>query len=93
LRSGRHGADPVNEHLKLYKSPVTDPPWRDLATPTLLIHGKDDHNVPMASLVEQTSSFKNREVIVLPGVGHMLVHVAMGEVLRIICDRWQKLTA
>jgi pimeloyl-ACP methyl ester carboxylesterase/DNA-binding CsgD family transcriptional regulator len=88
MRSACHGPDPLNEHLKLYKSPVADPPWQNLPTPTLLIHGEEDQNVPLERLLRQTDSFRDRKVIVLPGVGHMLVHVAMGEVLRIIAQRW-----
>lgn len=88
MRSGCHGPDPINEHLKLYKSPVSDPPWLNLATPTLLIHGEADRSVPIARLMEQTSSFREREVVILPGVGHMLVHVAMGEILRLVRERW-----
>lgn len=89
LRNARHGPDPTNEHLKLYKFPVPDPPWRNLATPTIIIHGAEDHNVSVDKLLEQTASFKDRKVRILPGVGHRLIHVAMGEVLRIIQQHWQ----
>lgn len=92
LRSGCHGADPINEHLKLYRLPVADPPWRDLQTPVLIIHGEEDQNVPLKQLLKQTDTFPNREVVVLPGIGHMLVHVAMGEVLRLVRKHWAQLT-
>lgn len=90
LRSGLQGPDPINVHLRLYQQPVDDPPWQDLATPTLLIHGEGDRDVPLEQLLEQTHSFTNRRIILMPGVAHRVVHLAMGEVLRQLAVEWEK---
>lgn len=93
LRSGMHGPDPVHAHLKLYRDAVTDPPWQNLSVPTVLVHGDVDGEVPVSRLEAQTQSFTQRQIVVFPGVGHMLVHLAMGEVLRVVAERWQGLPA
>jgi pimeloyl-ACP methyl ester carboxylesterase len=86
LRSAVHGAGPVQAHLKLYQDPVSDPPWRDFALPVLLVHGDCDDTGPLDSVLAQTASFRNRRVVVMPGLGHALVHLAMPEVLQLVRD-------
>jgi len=89
LRSALNGPEPTHIHLRLYQQPVQNPIWEGLQTPTLLIHGAEDPDAPLEQLLEQTSSFARREVSVLPGIAHRVVHVAMGEVLRQVAERWQ----
>jgi pimeloyl-ACP methyl ester carboxylesterase/DNA-binding CsgD family transcriptional regulator len=91
LRCAQGGADPIHKHLKLYRDPVPDPPWLNFATRTILIHGIDDKIVPYERLIEQTASFNNRRVMLLPNVGHRLVQLAMGEVLRTVRASWEDL--
>lgn len=88
MRSAEHGTEPVQAHLKLYRDPVPDPPWKNLTVPTLLIHGERDDVVPVDKIVSQTDSFTNRELIIMPDVGHRLIHLALGEVLGKIAERW-----
>ncbi len=91
LRAALHGAEPIHAHLSLYRQPVADPPWRNLKTPALLVHGDADTEVPIERLVEQTRSFKQRQVVALPNIGHRLVHVAMGELLHTVRETWRNL--
>lgn len=91
FRSAAFGTGPTNEHLKLYRNPVSNPPWRNCAIPTLLIHGDKDANVPLDSVLAQTATFTNRTVRILPNVGHRLVHLAMGEVLDHVREMWSTL--
>ena len=79
-------------HHKLYQDAVGDPPWLDFPTPTVLVHGAEDRNVPLERILEQTASFQQRRVLVLPGVGHALIHVAMNEVLGATSDAWSEVT-
>ncbi|NKB99579.1 MAG: alpha/beta fold hydrolase [Pseudomonadales bacterium] len=90
MRCTTFGVEATHEHLKLYKDAIADPPWEGLTTPTLLIHGANDSNVPLERLLEQTDSFADREVVVLTGLGHRLVAVAFGEVLHTISQHWRQ---
>ncbi|MEM9620071.1 MAG: alpha/beta fold hydrolase [Pseudomonadota bacterium] len=90
LRASCFGVDPIHDHLALYRDPVQDPPWRGLDTPTILVHGERDANVPLERILRQTESFRDRKVVVLNELGHMTVHTAMGEILRILRDGWRK---
>ncbi len=87
-RCGLQGVEPLHEHLKLYQHPVPNPPWKNLTTPTVLVHGDMDANVPLDVVLRQTDSFQNRTVHVLPGIGHQFVHMAMGDLLRILRREW-----
>jgi pimeloyl-ACP methyl ester carboxylesterase/DNA-binding CsgD family transcriptional regulator len=89
LRCALTGTDSTNAHLNLYRDPVENPPWKGLATPTLLIHGDADAVVPPDLVLKQTETFRDRKVVLLPGVGHRLVHVAMGQVLSIVRRAWE----
>jgi pimeloyl-ACP methyl ester carboxylesterase len=88
LRAGFGGTEPTHNHMRLYRDPVPQPPWLGFASPTLLIHGIEDRVVPHERIIEQTASFENRSVKLMPRVGHRLVHLAMGEVLRTVRSEW-----
>ena len=88
MRCATFGYDATVEHLKLYRRPAAAAPWEGLETPTLLVHGDRDRNVPVDVLVEQTASFRHRRVLLLPGAGHNLVHLAMGQVLDLLRRAW-----
>lgn len=91
LRCAGGGPDPIHNHLKLYKDPVANPPWLHLATPTVLLHGLEDKIVPYQRIIDQTETFKDRSVILLPNVGHRIVQLAMGEVLRSLRNEWERI--
>ena len=88
LRCGMHGAGPIHEHLKLYRDPVRDPPWFGLQTPAILVHGEEDKVISIDRVMQQTASFVNRQLVTLPGIGHMTVHLALGEMLGILRQHW-----
>lgn len=90
LRTAEGGTDPLHNHLKLYRTPLPDPPWVGFATRTVVIHGELDQIVPYERIIEQTASFKNRVVKLLPNVGHRLAQLAMGEVLRTVREEWEE---
>ncbi len=91
-RCACHGVEPLHAHLKLYRDPVPDPPWKNLAVPTVLVHGDQDRNVPLDRVLHQTASFQDRKVVILENFGHQLIHMAMGELLRILRSEWDKRT-
>lgn len=91
LRSGLNGTESVHAHLALYRTPVVHPPWEELDTPTVLIHGEQDKNVPIDLLLKQTQGFRNRKVVLLPDAGHRLAHFAMREVLGHTTACWSEL--
>jgi len=79
-RVGMHGVEPAYAHLKLYEPPQPVPSWLHFATPTLLLHGESDSAIPLEKLLEQTKTFKKRQVRVFPG-----------EILRQVAAAWRKL--
>lgn len=89
-RAGMQGIEPAYRHLKLYEKADPEPSWIGLETPTLILHGDNDTAIPLEKLLAQTESFKQRDVVVFPGLGHRLVYVAMGEVLRRVASAWQR---
>lgn len=93
LRAGCHGVDPIHNHLKLYRDVVENPPWIGLRTPTVLVHGEFDANVPLERILRQTASFVDRKIVVMSEMGHNTVHAALGEILRILCESWRELNA
>ncbi|MEM7097889.1 MAG: alpha/beta fold hydrolase [Pseudomonadota bacterium] len=90
FRSGCFGITPIHDHLSLYRDPVPDPPWIGLRTPTVLVHGARDKNVPLERILKQTETFRKRKVVILDELGHMTIHTSMGQVLRILNETWQE---
>lgn len=89
LRCALGGADATYAQMRLYQQPIENPPWQGFVTPTLLVHGEVDQDVPLEQLLEQTSTFADREVIILPNLAHRVAHCAMGEVLRQVATTWR----
>ena len=57
---------------------------RKLNVPTLLIHGENDRIVPVQSARTLAQTLPNAELHVLPGLGHVPIATAPGQVARLI---------
>lgn len=90
LRAGRGGVSHAVDLLTLYRQPLPDPPWENLALPVGLVHGDLDQASKFEVLDSATRSFRDRRVETVEGVGHRLIHLQLDRVLVAVAQLWAR---